>query len=310
MKTKILSKLMLVCFTAVMIAGFSGKLLAQTKQNSSESTKTSNVNTSKQILKASDCRVCDKSDIHLITLESAINMIKDFHNKILKDGNITNSGGYFSTIENPNPPNDYKPLTLYNTFKLHWAVEDSLNTGGKQRLFITFEPSEQYCDNNNRYSGIQGLEGNYLQTTFAINDISPFTDISNEVTHQMIYNRLGQIFSINNTYNYKRIVEKQSNDPTARTAISFLNAFKTHRDLYGLYQCDDLVFNKLLSIDQIEAVTKNTSFFYFFGYDEEQTYHRLRLIIAGFENSNNGIKIRLFDAGGISLLRESSRPRP
>ncbi len=45
MKTKILSKLMLVGFTAVMIAGFSGKLLAQTKQNSSESTKTSNVNT-------------------------------------------------------------------------------------------------------------------------------------------------------------------------------------------------------------------------------------------------------------------------
>lgn len=298
MKTKILSLLMLISCTAVMFVGCKSGI-AQDKMNGSINLETSKLKVNPSPAR---CIICDQSDNHVINRDTVARLIRDFHNKILRNGKIYNAGGFFSANRNPHlAPLNSKQIDSYKSFKLHWAVEDTLTN--QKRLFITLEPSNKKCKDDDTFDGKEGVEDDFLQSTFGINDIIPFAPIKQEITTTLVLNRLRQNFDVDPRRDYYNEV---SNDQ----AKLLLSAFEANEDLYGLYQCKDIVFNKEKSLDEITPQS-NRSFFYFFGYDEKQTYHRLRLIIAGYTHSSDGYKINFFDATtGASLFRETSRPRP
>ena len=81
----------------------------------------------------------------------------------------------------------------------------------------------------------------------------------------------------------------------------------TQQILTNLYKCDDVVFNEGLTLKAIQAETHSEQFLYFFGYEEKNKFHRLRLIVAGLDENN---QLAFYAADGTSLMRETSRPHP
>jgi hypothetical protein len=302
MKTKLLSKLIVMACMAVMIAGCGdgkkteGEIDAgQTPIDSTMKSENSN----EQAFLASDCEVCNKNDTYQILKSDAAKLISAFHNIVLtKNSKINNAGGYFTFDSKPTSDKSSKKKSLmdYTSFKFHWAVEDTIND--LQRLFISYEANDRKCDDSNVYSGNSGIEGPELYSTFPENDILPFLpkgdNLTEKMAETMIENHIVRIAK-----SYKREVAKS-------TAMSLLASFRSHNDVNTFYKCDDIVFDKIKTFYPIALKSGKESFVYFFGLDTTQIHHRLRLIIAGFDNNN---KIIFFD-GTKTLLRENSRPRP
>lgn len=273
MKTKLLSKLMMVA-AVVMWLDSENKCMAQVPLDR--------------------CVVCNENDVHQITLQDAATMISAFHNKIISQGKILNIGGCISF--NGAPIISQNGITqIYTAFKLHWAVADTtIGQTTFQRLYITSEDNQSSCINN-RYSGNFGVESQNLNASFPVNDILAWNaNITPTEVEAKLDNDVFRV--VNDSY-------KQTS--LARARIDLAN-FKAHSDLFGMYQCDDVVFNKRLSYDQITQISHKNNLMYFFGYDETQTYHRLRIIFAGTDENNNLILV----SAGQTLLRENSRPRP
>lgn len=303
MKTKLLSKIMLVALIAVMIAGLFNKLSAQNKSIQTE-TKSNKIGTKVLI---PECDVCSPKDDHIIEVEKALRLIADFHNVIVtKNSRINNSGGYFTEIV-PTGFTQEKSLLSFPTFKIHWAVENIENS--LTRLFIMVDPSNRVCSDLNVYSGIAGLECENMMSTYSQNDIPLFTTRGTKLTTTKILFELQENRRrIDPNFNHFRNIRNVSLPPASTEAQNLLNAFKTDSDVKQFYYCDDLVFEKALSLDQISRYPDGQkSFFYLFGYDKEMTNHPLRLILAGYDSQN---RIIFYDATGISLLRQNSRPRP
>ncbi len=294
MKTKFLSKLMFMAFAGIMLAGCGGNNhKATSKIDSSDDTlPTANV------IPPERCIVCNDTDNYVIAYEDAKKLIIAFHNRILKNSSIANAGGFFTL--NKIADDQYfktEEFLKYESYKLHWAVEGS--TKETDRLFLTVEEANNVCQDDNTYSGDLGIEGDELFSVDKSNDILPFIDKKKDLDDKTLDDSLKSAFK---TIDRSK-VRKEENG----VAKTLLENFRAHADLYGLYQCDDIVFNKSLTWTPIIKASKHQSFIYFFGYDDSLTYHRLRLIMGSLDPTTN--KIIFKDASG-SLLRETSRPRP
>ena len=238
-----------------------------------------------------ECELCNENDTYKIELDEALTLICAFHNNVLKNGsNITNAGGVFSLKEFKQAHkvnfNDYP------TAKFHWALEDSASVKGK-RLFITYEPSNKQCD-----LITPGIEGDDLYTTYADNDIAPLIDKSRDLNKNHALRELLKTFAIK---------QKHFRKADKNTAERLLKNFKADGILTGLYKCDDVVFNYERTLRAIENESRSEQFLYFFGYEEKNKFHILRLIVAGLDENN---QLAFYAADGTSLMRESSRPHP
>jgi hypothetical protein len=235
-----------------------------------------------------NCNYCDANDTYKIELDEALSLICAFHNNVLKNHpDITNAGGIFSLKEA-----DKVNFNDYPTAKFHWAVEDSSSAKGK-RLFITYEPSNKICN-----SITPGIEGDDLYTTYADNDIAPLIDKSTNLDRNQALRGLARTFSIK---------QKHFRKADKEVAERLLINFKSDRILTSLYKCDDVVFNYGLTLRAIEAETHSEQFLYFFGYEDKNRIHKLRLIVAGLDERN---QLVFYAADGASLMRETSRPHP
>jgi hypothetical protein len=306
MKTKILSKLMLVCFTAFMVVNL--KSYAQIEKNYKDGkTNARNNNTSSNAI-APICDVCSPKDSHVIEIDKALRLIADFHNVVItRNSKIHNAGGYFTEVV-PAGMVQQNSLLNFRTFKIHWAVENIENN--LTRLFIMVDPSNRNCLESGSYDGTSGLESTQMMATYHQNDIPIFTSRGNELsTTKILFELKEKMRNIDPSLNHFRNIRNVSQSPQSPTeAQNLLNAFKNDPDVEQFYNCDDLVFEKAFSLDQISRFPDGQkSFFYFFGYDREMTNHPLRLILAGYDAQN---KIVFYDGTGISLLRQNSRPRP
>jgi hypothetical protein len=294
MKPKFLSKLMLVCFTAVMIVGCGGNnKKAISKIDSSDDTLPK-----ANVIPPERCIVCNETDNYVIAYEDAKKLIIAFHNRILKNSSIANAGGFF-TLNQIADDQYFKTdeFLKYESYKLHWAVEG--NTKETDRLFLTVEEANNVCQDDNTYSGDLGIEGDKLFSVDKSNDILPFVEKKKDLDDKTLDAALKSEFK-----NFDRTKVRKEEKGVAET---LLKNFRENADLYGLYQCDDIVFNKSLTWTPIIKASKHQSFIYFFGYDDSLTYHRLRLIIGSLDPTTNKI---IFKDQTESLLRETSRPRP
>jgi hypothetical protein len=238
-----------------------------------------------------ECELCHENDTYKIELDEALTLICAFHNNVLKNGsNITNAGGVFSLKEFKQA--DKVNFNDYPTAKFHWALEDSASVKGK-RLFITYEPSNKQCD-----LITPGIEGDDLYTTYADNDIAPLIDKSTNLDRNQALRGLARTFSIK---------QKHFRKADKEVAERLLINFKSDRILTNLYKCDDVVFNYELTLRAIQTESRSEQFLYFFGYDEKNSIHKLRLIVAGLDENN---QLVFYNADGKSLMRETSRPHP
>jgi len=302
MKKKLWSILMLMACTAMMFVGCGGgKTQDEPEATTLVDTLANDAGLKKQGFTASDCNVCSTSDKHLIDVDSALILIAAFHNRILKGSSINNAGGYFTEFRNPTSPLKKNIINNYPTFKIHWALENiNTDTVPLKRLFITIQESPRNCLTNGQYEGTAGIESGNLMSTYISNDIPLFTSRDSTLTTTKVLFELMK--------NRRSITPPYYREVQNNAAAQFLDTFRKDKDVGSLYSCDDIVFNRALSLDQVSgAAIGKKSFFYFFGYDSTQVYHKLRLILAGFDAKN---KIIFYDANGISLLRENSRPRP
>ena len=103
------------------------------------------------------------------------------------------------------------------------------------------------------------------------------------------------------------IKQKHFRKADKEVADSLLSNFKSDRILTSLYKCDDVVFNYELTLRAIQAETHSEQFLYFFGYEDKNRIHKLRLIVAGLDERN---QLVFYAADGASLMRETSRPHP
>ena len=274
-----------LCILATMMA-------CQPKKNDdTESKKDDPVKDKPAMHAVSDCDLCDATDTYKIELDEALSLICAFHNNVLKNHpNITNAGGIFSLTEFDQA--DKINFNDYPTAKFHWALEDSSSAKGK-RLFITYEPSNKICN-----SITPGIEEANLYTTYADNDIAPLIDKSTNLDRNQALRGLARTFSIK---------QKHFRKAAKKTADSLLSNFKSDGILTSLYKCDDVVFNYGPTLRAIQAETHSEQFLYFFGYEDKNTFHKLRLIVAGLDEND---QLVFYAADGISLMRESSRPHP
>ncbi len=278
---------MLIGFTAMMMVGCGGE--------------------KKEVEKiaaiATNCKVCSTSDNHIIEVDSALILIAAFHNVVLKGSNIANSGGYFTLLRDPSLQTSTMPdnLSLYRNIKFHWGLDNIIGSPDQQkRLFITLQGTNNLCSNQGIYSGTPGIENRDLMTADVRNDIPPFVDKTIDLTTTKV------LFELMN--NRRLISYNYYNQISSADADRYLQIFSNDKEVGKFYTCDDLVFDRRQSLDEVIRINQNQqSFFYFFGYDKRQDYHRLRLIMAGYDANN---KIVFYDATGLSLLRENSRPRP
>lgn len=277
-------------FTALCIA--STMIACQPKKSEDKASNKDDAFTKKPAAQQTgECDLCDETDTYKIELVEALNLICAFHNNVLKNHpDITNAGGIFSLTEFDQA--DKVNFNDYPTAKFHWALEDSSSAKGK-RLFITYEPSNKQCD-----SITPGIEGANLYTTYADNDIAPLIDKSTNLDRNQALRGLARTFSIKQKH-----FRKADKEVAARLLINF----KSDSELKDLYKCDDVVFNYGLTLRAIEAETHSEQFLYFFGYEEKNTSHKLRLIVAGLDERN---QLVFYAADGASLMRETSRPHP
>jgi len=307
MKTKILSKIMMIGFTTMMFEGFINKSFAQNHTNDkSVKSVTSNNNTTSKAM-APECNVCSPKDDHVIDIEKALRLIADFHNVVITtNSKINNAGGYFTEVI-PTGIKQKNSLLTYPTFKIHWAVENIQND--LTRLFIMVDPADRVCRDNDQYSGTSGLESDEMMGTFAQNDIPLFATRGTKLTSTKILFELQENRRrIDPSYNHFRNIRNTNPQPGQTEAQILLSTFQNNPDVMHFYNCEDLVFEKALSIDQVSHYPNGQkSFFYLFGYDKEMSYHPLRLILAGYDAQN---RIVFYDVTGTSLLRQNSRPRP
>lgn len=274
-----------LCIVSTMMA-------CQPKKSESTEPQKDDVVAKKPVAEAIDtCDLCDKDDTYSIELDEALTLICAFHNNVLKNHpDITNAGGIFSLKEFAQA--DKVNFNDYPTAKFHWALEDSASVKGK-RLFITYEPSNKQCD-----LITPGIEGDDLYTTYADNDIAPLIDKSRDLNKNHALRELLKTFAIK---------QKHFRKADKDTAERLLKIFKADGILTGLYKCDDVVFNYELTLRAIGNESRSEQFLYFFGYDENNTIHKLRLIVAGLDKNN---QLVFYTADGKSLMRETSRPHP
>jgi hypothetical protein len=238
-----------------------------------------------------ECELCDETDTYKIELNDALTLICAFHNKVLDSkSNLTNAGGVFSLLEPVNQAN--KNFTTYPTAQFHWALEDSSKTKLK-RLFITYEAVNEVCSDIKK-----GIKGPKLFTTYADNDIAPLTNKGDTLTKDIALKALLKTFKIKQTH-YRAA--------DLKTAEYLLQNFTNDDVLKPLYPCEDVVFNLEKTLTAIGTETKSSQFVYFFGYEVKNDVHKLRLIVAGLDESN---QLVFYAADGASLMRETSRPRP
>jgi len=304
MKTKILSKIMMIAVMSVII-GWKGNNEKDEIKDTIQTANDQQKNTSdEQPFDDSDCKVCNNNDTYEILQKDAIKLITAFHNIVLTStSKINNIGGYFTLDPPPSNAKDLnkKNLLSYTTFKFHWAIEDTtINSSILQRLFITYEPSNYKCNDNNEYEGTDGIQDTKLYSSYPENDILPIVNRGANLTEQITQNFLTDLQV---RVNANRLHRREVSDVNAR---DYLTAFQNHNDVKTFYKCKDIVFDKSKTLYPIAIKSGKESFIYFFGFDSSQIHHRLRLIIAGFDKNN---KIIFLD-GTKTLLRENSRPRP
>ena len=272
MKTKLLSKLMLVAFTMVMIVGCGSKLMAQGQPN--------------------NCMVCADKDTYKITPDSVLFLIRNFHNEFINKGIFSNAGGYISF----NPAaikSTEKALSSYYTLKFHWGYEE-IDT--YKRLFVTMEQKNPLskCEGG-LYKGTYGIESANLFTSWKENDVQPFGLVPGLISTVEVLK--GLLDPQINTKDIENIISQAQ-------AVTYHSAFDT--PFHGEYECKDIVFNNTKTGAVIQAASDKNGFIYFFGYDPRHAIHKIRLILAGLDKDN---KIVFFSADDF-MFRENSRPRP
>lgn len=297
MKTKFLSKLMLVACTMVMIVGCDRKTKSPTDTdvtNKPGSVDTIAAAAAEQ--EENDCLVCNDKDDHKILLDSVIYLIQTFDSAFIDKGIISNAGGVidFESANNLTP----KITRTYPTFKFHWGLE---KIGTYNRLSVTCQTTGKNCVDN-KYQGNSGIEGKYLFGTHKENDFTLRTSANKKLTKREILNHL-----ISNSPFPPQIIGENIIDSI--DADKLLTAFS--RPLMPLsksYPCKDIVFNVDSTLYKIEATSKRYTLRYYFGYDARKDIsHNLRLILIGIDDDD---KLTIFDASDKLLIRETSRPRP
>jgi hypothetical protein len=295
MKTKLLSKLMLVCFTAVMMVGCGGKKSeSETPANGVTLENTKTVVAAKFV--ENDCLVCNDKDDHKISLDSVIYLIQTFDSAFIDKGIISNAGGVidFESGNNLTP----KIVKTYPTFKLHWGFE---KIGTYNRLSVTCQLKGEDCVNN-VYQGKSGIEGKTLFGTHKDNDFTLRTNANKKLTKGEIITHLNSTISFPPQIIGENIIDSIEAD---KLLIGF---FRPLNQLSKTYPCKDIVFNVDSTLYEIEATSKRYTLRYYFGYDARKDItHKLRLILIGIDHDN---KLRIFDASDKLLIRETSRPRP
>jgi hypothetical protein len=284
MKTKILSKLMLISITMVMIVGC-GK--SSKKKNSTPKTDDISSSSNGKGAKSLDpCNFCDETN-HYIEIEEAKIMIEEFHRTFINvpANRINNMGGIIDLTRwklDPSGAPGFRPL------KMHFGLDKSRN------LILTVEMANTYCYQN-YYQGSAGFQSAKLLTTNShFNPIKrgPInrTDLDNFLDNELTINA-----------SFFEIDRKDAEEFNRK----FDTEFKSH------YECESMYFFPENSIDNINSETgNNNKFAYFFGYDnsDPQAKHKLRVILVGIDDSIN--KLKLIDAEGSSLMRDYSRPYP
>lgn len=283
MKTKILSKLVLMGFTAVMIAGCGG---ASEKTNSTSSPKSVNTESVKvEEDLAGPCNVCEDID-HTISVPVAKGMIEAFHNTFInvENNRINNMGGIIDLTNwrlTPSGASGFRPL------KMHYGLDKSRN------LILTVETVNTNC-NEGFYQGSSGFQSAKLLTSNShfnpikrglVNsgDIDAFFATELKIS--------ASVYEI-----YRKDAEKLRTD--------FDKEFSKE------YLCESMYFNPANSIEQINVHTNTMKFAYFFGYDnsDPKAEHKIRVILVGIDSTEGHLV--LTDAAGNSLMRDYSRPYP
>jgi hypothetical protein len=244
-----------------------------------------------------NCKVCDSVDTHKISLDSVLDLIVAFDSVFVRRGFVKNSGGIldFDSLDfNGGVNND----TSYATFKLHWAYEtqEAIN-----RLSVTCELSIKNCVKN-VYDGDSGIEGPSLNTAAKENDFMLKKALTDTLTKLAILKH----FTSSKAY----VTKPGPVLIDTKYADSLLTVFKNATSiLSGAYEgCDDIVYKKNASYDQIVAATNMSAVRYYFGYDNRASInYKLRLILVGINKAGNLV---IFDASDNFLMREISRPRP
>jgi hypothetical protein len=244
-----------------------------------------------------NCVVCNMDDNHHISLDSVLDLIVAFDNIFVRRGIVKNSGGIldFDSLEfNGGIDND----TSYSTFKLHWAYETNEDIN---RLSVTCELSVKNCVNN-IYQGDAGVEGPSLNTSDIENDFKLKKSPSDTLRKIDVLRHFGSAKCSLNKPGSVLI--------NSRNADSLLTIFKnSDSQLSGSYEgCDDIVYKKKASYDEIIAATNMKAVRYYFGYDSRANInYKLRIILVGIDSAG---ELVIFDASDNLLMREYSRPRP
>lgn len=296
MKTKLLSKLMMVALMAV-IVGCGGS----NKENSGEgaahdSTKSDSIEPTtvqpSAVRAEDDCNVCDDKETHRIDFDSIAELIQNFDNAFIKTELIANAGGVINLdVTQLNKIDD-----SYKTVKFHWGFDSS-----QKRLSLTCEASNKPCSLN-VYSGKPSVEDALLFGTHSANDFKLKSSYSNNLTKTQIITH----FITDVAYKVVDPSCKIIKDEEAKRLLGDFNTNQIRTDYYPT--CDDIVFNKKYTIDEISAVSKTNIFRYYFGLDlGEHIKRKLRVILVGMTDKN---KLVVYDLNDNLMIRETSRPRP
>jgi hypothetical protein len=298
MKTKLFSKILLIASTVFIIAGCNTNEEKEDKNDAAQDTASTNLQNdsnkkAKAVFEASDCEICNDLDTYKIKPDSVLILVNNFHNEFIKTNKVSNAGGFIS-FETNSKISTSSLLSGYSIMKFHWGFQ--INETYK-RLFITLEKNNitKKCVDN-KYEGTSGIESTEnLYTSYPENDIKPYGPSNAEITTTEVLKGLMDKQKI------KIDLEKLISTEEAKAVLKNFSD-----NLPGIYQCEDIVFDNVKTGAVIKAACERNSLIYFFGYDEKQTYHKLRLIIAGVDKEN---KIVFYNANDF-MFRENSRPRP
>jgi hypothetical protein len=295
MKTKILSKLMLMGFTAVMMVGCDTKKGSSTEGADATKTDAAETRDAAAPQPPDPCIVCDEKEDHRIKRSEFEDLIINFDKEFVSKGIFRNHGGVI-VMENNSGNKSLAYLKSYATLKLHLGIE---GTGSSKRLLVTYEPESASCIDD-KYQGTLGINSNLkFLSSYAVNDI-----IIPKINKDMFPIDIESHFFKSNTF---KITNDTRKEITKAATIKLWESFKTFDKDRNIYFCEDIMFNINKTLDEITSVSQRNAFQYYFGYDETKTLHKIRLILVGIDKED---KVVMFDATGDYLFRETSRPRP
>jgi hypothetical protein len=279
MKTKLLSKLMLMGFAVGMIAGCGG---GSDKKNLPSKNDQNTAIAPDSVSLVDPCNLCEDAE-HIVSVNQAKIMIEEFHRRFIDVPNnrLNNIGGIIDLTNwrlEPSGAAGFRPL------KMHYGLDKSRN------LILTVETVNTNCYDNN-YQGSSGFQSAKLLTTNSHFNPIKRGPLTREALDLFLSNELTISASF---YEIER-----------KDAEEFHKLFDD--EFHSHYACPSMYFFPANSIDQISSVTNNKEFAYFFGYDnsDPDAEHKLRVILVGI----NAGRLVMTD-GQNSLMRDYSRPHP